>query len=585
MSQANNVECPICGLSFPVHSVNEHVNKCLTANSKESASRAASADQVLCSKTGRECSDNSLSSSLDKDADLCGKKLGIKEKKLLASPPSGALKRSFNYFNRTNLAGKSNSNSFFKRPKVDEGNGSTNFESTTKYTLDRSLSSDTKETVSVKSPSSSFTGKVIGKKSKSTHFMPLAERMRPKTLEKYVGQSKVLGSNSLLRTLLEAEEIPSMIFWGPPGCGKDTFLPHVENGTITLIGATTENPSFQLNNALLSRCRVIVLEKLTTDHVELILRNAIDSMGLSTSMESLPGKRIKDPLTTEYSDCHVVIEDDAIKALANLCDGDARIALNGLQVAIQSQVASAKLAQRDNNNLLASKACLEQNGKHLEDRKLPINDQDSNEKITVSISVAHVKEGLQKNHLLYDRNGEEHYNIISAMHKSIRGSDENAALYWLARMLVGGEDPLYVARRLVRCASEDIGLADPHALNQAVAAYQACHFIGMPECDVILAQAAVYLARAPKSIEVYNAYSEAKKLVGEWEGPQPAVPLHIRNAPTKLMKSLGYGAGYKYNPTFNEPVDQDYLPPELQGVDFFSWGKDKTVQHQSKNES
>ncbi|XP_029188243.2 ATPase WRNIP1-like isoform X1 [Acropora millepora] len=650
MSQANNVECPICGLSFPVHSVNEHVNKCLTANSKESASRAASADQVLCSKTGRECSDNSLSSSLDKDADLCGKKLGIKEKKLLASPPSGALKRSFNYFNRANLAGKSNSNSFFKRPKVDEGNGSTNSESTTKYTSDRSLSSDTKETVSVKSPSASFTGKVIGKKSKSTHFMPLAERMRPKTLEKYVGQSKVLGSNSLLRTLLEAEEIPSMIFWGPPGCGKttlahiiansagrsnkarfvplsattsgindvkevvkvakneqqlfkrktilfvdeihrfnklqqDTFLPHVENGTITLIGATTENPSFQLNNALLSRCRVIVLEKLTTDHVEQILRNAVDSMGLSTSMESLPGKRIKDPLTTEYSDCHVVIEDDAIKALANLCDGDARIALNGLQVAIQSQVASAKLAKRDNNNLLASKACLEQNGKHLEDRKLPINDQDSNEKITVSISVAHVKEGLQKNHLLYDRNGEEHYNIISAMHKSIRGSDENAALYWLARMLVGGEDPLYVARRLVRCASEDIGLADPHALNQAVAAYQACHFIGMPECDVILAQAAVYLARAPKSIKVYNAYSEAKKLVREWEGPQPAVPLHIRNAPTKLMKSLGYGAGYKYNPAFNEPVDQDYLPPELQGVDFFSWGKDKTVQHQSKNES
>lgn len=213
MSQANNVECPICGLSFPVHSVNEHVNKCLTANSKESASRGASAHQVLGSKTGRECSDNSLSSSLDKDTDLC-------EKKLLASPPSGALKRSFNYFNRTNLAGKSNSNSFFKRPKVDEGNGSTNFESTTKYTSDRSLSSDTKETVSVKSPSSSFTGKVIGKKSKSTHFMPLAERMRPKTLEKYVGQSKVLGSNSLLRTLLEAEEIPSMIFWGPPGCGK-----------------------------------------------------------------------------------------------------------------------------------------------------------------------------------------------------------------------------------------------------------------------------------------------------------------------------------------------------------------------------
>lgn len=218
MSQTNNVECPICGLSFPVHSVNEHVNKCLTA--KESASRAPSADQVLGSKTGREGSDNSLSSSLDKDTDLCGKKLGTKEKKLLASPPSGALKRSFNYFNRTNLAGKSNSNSFFKRPKLGGGNDSTNFKSTTEYNSDRSLSSDTKEIVSVKSPSSSFTGKVMGKKSKSTHFMPLAERMRPKTMEKYVGQSKVLGSKSLLRTLLEAEEIPSMIFWGPPGCGK-----------------------------------------------------------------------------------------------------------------------------------------------------------------------------------------------------------------------------------------------------------------------------------------------------------------------------------------------------------------------------
>lgn len=218
MSQPNNVECPICGLSFPVHSVNEHVNKCLTA--KESASRAGSADQVLRSKTGRECIDNSLSSMLVEDTDLCDRKSGTKEKKLLASPPSGALKRSFNYFNRTNLAGKSNRNSFFKRPKLNEENDSTNCESTSKYMSDRSLLSDTKEVVSFKSPSSSFTGKVIGKKSKSTQFMPLAERMRPKTLEKYVGQSNVLGSNSLLRTLLEAEEIPSMIFWGPPGCGK-----------------------------------------------------------------------------------------------------------------------------------------------------------------------------------------------------------------------------------------------------------------------------------------------------------------------------------------------------------------------------
>lgn len=465
--------------------------------------------------------------------------------------------------------------------------------------------------------------------------MPLAERMRPKTLAEYVGQSQVLGRNSLLRTLLEAEEIPSMILWGPPGCGKttlahiianlarrsnkarfaqlsattsgindvkevvkvakneqqmfkrktilfvdeihrfnklqqDTFLPHVENGTITLIGATTENPSFQLNNALLSRCRVIVLEKLTTDHVEQILQNALDNMGVLTNKGDSLKEKQKDSSTSEYSDYHVVVEDDAIKALANLCDGDARIALNGLQLAIQSQVAAAKHSTKSSLSLQQNGEC-SQNGKLTSDSD--IDAQECDGKDTVHISVSHIKEGLQRTHLLYDRNGEEHYNIISAMHKSIRGNDENAALYWLARMLEGGEDPLYIARRLVRCASEDIGLADPQALNQAVAAYQACHFIGMPECDVILAQAAVYLARAPKSIEVYNAYNEAKKYVNVWEGPQPTVPLHIRNAPTKLMKDLGYGAGYKYNPAFDGPVDQTYLPPEVQGVNFFSCRK------------
>lgn len=182
-----------------------------------------------------------------------------------------------------------------------------------------------------------------------------------------------------------------------------------------------------------------------------------------------------------------------------------------------------------------------------------------------------MKEGLQRSHILYDRAGEEHYNCISALHKSMRGSHENASLYWLGRMLEGGEDPLYVARRLVRFASEDVGLADPAALPQAVAAFQACHFIGMPECEVILAQCAVYLARAPKSIEIYKAYTSVKACLRTHKGPLPSVPLHLRNAPTKLMKGLGYGKDYKYNPAFSAPVKQDYLPEELRDINFFSW--------------
>ncbi|KAF7246068.1 ATPase WRNIP1 [Varanus komodoensis] len=191
----------------------------------------------------------------------------------------------------------------------------------------------------------------------------------------------------------------------------------------------------------------------------------------------------------------------------------------------------------------------------------------------VVITEDHVKEGLQRSHILYDRAGEEHYNCISALHKSMRGSDENASLYWLARMLEGGEDPLYVARRLVRFASEDIGLADPLALPQAVAAYQGCHFIGMPECEVLLAQCVTYFARAPKSIEVYSAYSQVKACLRKHQGPLPPVPLHLRNAPTKLMKDLGYGKEYKYNPMYKDPVEQEYLPEELKGINFFTKGR------------
>ncbi|EHB09764.1 ATPase WRNIP1 [Heterocephalus glaber] len=494
---------------------------------------------------------------------------------------------------------------------------------------------------------------------------PLADKMRPDTLQDYIGQSRAVGQETLLRSLLETNEIPSLILWGPPGCGKttlahiiannskkhsirfvtlsatnaktndvrdvikqaqneksffkrktilfideihrfnksqqDTFLPHVECGTLTLIGATTENPSFQVNAALLSRCRVIVLEKLPVEAMVTILMRAINSLGIHI----LDSSRPTDPLShssNSSSEPSVLMEDKAVDTLAYLSDGDARTGLNGLQLAVLARLSSRKMFCK-------------KSGQTYSPSRVLITEND-------------VKEGLQRSHILYDRaahrgakgeldptpslahalwqrtvyfsgcryppcpsfcvcalkvrapmpfsssdffcwTGEEHYNCISALHKAMRGSDQNASLYWLARMLEGGEDPLYVARRLVRFASEDIGLADPSALTQAVAAYQGCHFIGMPECEVLLAQCVVYFARAPKSIEVYSAYSNVKACLRSHQGPLPPVPLHLRNAPTRLLKDLGYGKGYKYNPMYSEPVEQEYLPEELRGVDFF----------------
>ncbi|XP_069766007.1 ATPase WRNIP1 [Narcine bancroftii] len=418
---------------------------------------------------------------------------------------------------------------------------------------------------------------------------PLAEIMRPRALKELVGQNKVWGEKTLLRTLLDSHQIPSIILWGPPGCGKtslahvlansrkqnstrfvslsaasatvnnirevvkqaqneqklfkrktivffdeihrfnktqqDTFLPHVECGTITLIGATTENPSFQINAALLSRCHVIVLEKLSVEAMESILLRALSSLGIR-----IQGQDKADSMDgSKESEIPISIEPEAVRSIAFLCDGDARAALNGLHLAIQAKIAEAKMQQCNNGQ------------QNTPTRKIVIQEM-------------HIKEGLQRSHLLYDRAGEEHYNCISALHKTMRASDEKSALYWLARMLEGGEDPLYIARRLIRFASEDVGIADPLALTQAVSAYQGCHFIGMPECEVILAQCVVYLARAPKSVEVYMAYGAVKESVRNHKGPLPSVPLHLRNAPTKLMKDLGYGKGYKY-PANNEMAD------------------------------
>ncbi|KAL4648460.1 ATPase WRNIP1 isoform X1 [Arapaima gigas] len=440
---------------------------------------------------------------------------------------------------------------------------------------------------------------------------PLAEALRPRSLDEYFGQSRVLGEKSPLRSLLQTHDVPSLILWGPPGCGKttlahiiannskkkltarfvtlsatststnevrevikqaqnelrlckrktilfideihrfnklqqDTFLPHVECGTITLIGATTENPSFQVNAALLSRCTVLVLERLSVESMGAVLRRAVSALGLSVLREQETDKQngnMGSAAQHAESEPKVYIEQKALDTIAHLCDGDARAALNGLQMTIQAQISAANLVRSG------------------EDGKTK----------NILVQEEHVKEGLQRSHILYDKAGEEHYNCISALHKSMRGSHENAALYWLGRMLEGGEDPLYVARRLVRFASEDVGLADPSALSQAVSAFQACHFIGMPECEVILAQCVVYLARAPKSVEVYKAYDNVKICLRSHKGPLPPVPLHLRNAPTRLMKELGYAKGYKYNPAFRDPVEQDYLPEELKGVDFFTW--------------
>ena len=376
---------------------------------------------------------------------------------------------------------------------------------------------------------------------------PMAARLRPTTLDEYVGQTHLLGPGKVLRRLIETDQISSMIFWGPPGVGKttlariiahktkasfidfsavtsgikeiravmqqaeenrrfgertivfvdeihrfnkaqqDAFLPFVEKGSIILIGATTENPSFEINGALLSRCKVFVLQALKPDEVAGLLRRAL-----------------QDPRGFGGQTIH--IPEELLQALAVFANGDARTALSTLEMVVL-------------------------NGDVGQDGSITVTEET-------------VEQCTSKKSLLYDKQGEEHYNLISALHKSMRNSDPDAAVYWLARMLEAGEDPLYVARRVIRFASEDVGLADPRALEQAVAAYQACHFLGMPECTVHLTQAVVYLSLAPKSNALYKAYEHAKTdAVRQLAEP---VPLVIRNAPTRLMKELEYGKGYQY---------------------------------------
>lgn len=407
---------------------------------------------------------------------------------------------------------------------------------------------------------------------------PLAARLRPETLDEYVGQIHLVGKNGILRRLIENDSISSMIFWGPPGVGKttlaqiiahttrsrfiefsavtsgikeirevmkqadtssqygqrtivfvdeihrfnkaqqDAFLPFVEKGSIILIGATTENPSFEINSALLSRCKVFVLKALTAEDIQSLLKRAL------TSPKGFGGQRI-------------VIADDLLAAIAEFANGDARTALSTLEMAV-------------------------------------LNGEEVNGTTTVTKEI--VEQCTSRKSLLYDKHGEEHYNLISALHKSMRNSDPNAAVYWLARMLESGEDPIYIARRVTRFAAEDVGLADPRALEIAVAAFTACRLIGVPECNVHLTEAVIYMALAPKSNAMETAYLTARK--DALEHLAEPVPLVIRNAPTSLMKDIGYGKGYKYAHDYKDKLttmqclpdslkDKTYYHPTEQGVE------------------
>jgi putative ATPase len=425
--------------------------------------------------------------------------------------------------------------------------------------------------------------------SSSSGTAPLAARMRPRTFAEFVGQEHLVGEGKVFRTFIEADRLPSLMLWGPPGSGKttlatiianvtkshfaplsavnagladlrkiieearqrlkltgqhtilfideihrfnkaqqDAILPYAENGVVTVIGATTENPSFEVISPLLSRSRVFTLNALSNDDIRVIVERA-----LKDEERGLGSYKVK-------------MDEDAMEYLVVISNGDARAAMNTLEIAVQATPPEADGSRK--------------------------------------LHLAMIEDVLQRRALLYDKGGEQHYDIISALHKSMRGSDPDAALYWLGRMIEAGEDPLYIVRRLIRFASEDVGMADPQALVVAVAAQQAVHFIGMPEGNLALAEVVVYLATAPKSNSLYTAYSRVKKDVDQ--GRNDPVPLHLRNAPTGLMKDLGYGKGYKYAHDYPEHfVHQTYLPDKLKGARYYypgEYGYEKEIRARMK---
>jgi len=361
---------------------------------------------------------------------------------------------------------------------------------------------------------------------------------------------------------------------------QDIFLPYVEKGIITLIGATTENPSFEVNSALLSRCRVFLLNKLSEESLGAILKRALREDKLIQEEEQ--DSQEENETTQKEKEKkgkkrEIEIDDDALKFIAKFANGDARAALNTLEMAIMSlpkPTSSTEKLEKTKQESQKEESQKEELQKE-ESQKQESQEESQNQQIRITTQL--IQQLFQKPQLIYDKHGEEHYNLISALHKSVRGSDVNAALYWLGRQIISGEDPLYLARRLIRMASEDIGMADPQALNLAVNCYQACHFLGYPECDTILAQCVIYLTLAPKSNSIYTAIENVKQFVKT--NSNEGVPLHLRNAPTLLMKQFDYKVGYKYNPDFNGDVDQIYLPPNVQGNHFWNFKiyKEKSI--------
>ncbi|KAF3858189.1 hypothetical protein F7725_011390, partial [Dissostichus mawsoni] len=575
ISSLDAVQCPVCLKDFTPGTINRHLDVCLL----------------------KSVADSSPSTTEESEPPL--KKYRVSATAEAEPPSTTASSPSSVATNKSKLLAPGECNGFLssKQSPVNKG-------------LKRNLLGEAEPgpaagTEDMKSPGLNGhalkTSTDLSPRTLLTSNKPLAEILRPNTLEEYFGQSKVVGQQTLLRSLLDSQDIPSLILWGPPGCGKttlahiiassskkkgtarfvslsatststnevrevikqaqnelrlckrrtilfideihrfnksqqDTFLPHVECGTLTLIGATTENPSFQVNAALLSRCRVLVLEKLSVEAMGSILDRAVATLGIKVLGEdqSIPKEQ------HQSDEPKIFIEQKALDTVAYLCDGDARAGLNSLQLAVQAQLSSA--------------------------RPDPSGQGGSQE---ILVKEDHIKEGLQRSHILYDRAGEEHYNCISALHKSMRGSDENAALYWLGRMLE--------AERILSTWPGDwsalpartwVWQTPPLFLRPC----QPFKLVTLSGClNVIMAQCVIYLARAPKSVDVYKAYANVKACLRNHKGPLPSVPLHLRNAPTRLMKQLGYAKGYKYNPSFSGPVEQKYLPDELQGINFFTW--------------
>ncbi|BFZ19169.1 hypothetical protein BsWGS_22208 [Bradybaena similaris] len=604
------VECPVCGRFFDSAVISEHANSCLnissTTNDRPSRKRKSSDWNFLTgySKTGGQFpaqSAKTLKSMPSKGKSKVGisnTKLDMMGKEKTGEGDGVDSSSDVEFVDQQESDAPSKAETVTQVKDVKIVNNSV---SITKANISERDETTTKHPNTTRNL---FT-QMMGSKKCPASNVPLAERARPLSLDHFVGQEQAVGRRCILHSLITySSNIPSMVLWGPPGCGKttlakiiaqkckeqgnikfitmsatsasvndvkevakvarkdikmfhkktilfldeihrfnktqqDVLLPHVEDGTITLIGATTENPSFHVNGALLSRCRVITLEKLQIDDIKAIIKRALPLLDVGLHHEAADSR--EDDVEATCAEMvngrspTVSIESEAVDALAGLVDGDARAALNGLQMAVEGMLAQAPAGAG-----------------------------------VVTVTVDVIKEALQRSHVLYDKTGEEHYNLISALIKSLRGSDASAALYWMTRILEGGENPLFIARRLVIFASEDVGLADPVALTQAVATHQACQVIGMPECPLNLAQCVVYLARAPKSNEVYRALQAAKSCVKNHQGALPSVPLHLRNAPTKLMQSLGYGKDYKYPHDYGGAVEQDYFPACLIGTNFFS---------------